>query len=136
MSKLLLLKGQEGLTNRRKSQTEPTGLGLRALWYGTGNGVVWVVAAVVQAAVVVWGWGVGGWGGGVVVASSFSRVVGGGVAAVAAGVEVAVAGIATAVAAVGVAAAAACKSGERGACTVVVVLLPVVMFGWGLVIQK
>jgi hypothetical protein len=57
MSKLLLLKGQEGLTNRRKSQTEPAGLGLRAPWYGTGNGVVVVrAAAVVQAAVVVWWW--------------------------------------------------------------------------------
>ena len=53
MSKLLLLKGQEGLTNRRKSQTEPAGLGLRAPWYGTGNGVVVVV---VQAAAVVWWW--------------------------------------------------------------------------------
>jgi len=53
-------------------------------------------------------------------------------AAVATGAGIAVAaGVAATVAAV-----AAYKSGERGARTVVVVLLPVVVFGWGLVIHK
>ena len=63
---IITLNGQEGLTNGRKSETEPAGLGLCAPWYGTGNGVVVVVvvtrwcgvvvvwvAVVVQAAVVV-----------------------------------------------------------------------------------